>query len=82
LAEAAKNMDKVSMVVDKKINRLVRVLVINGFILLILAVLIVWTNFMAQLVMGLMAVIIAYVFFYSAYKLSHLKNILDKYIKF
>ena len=75
-------MDKISAVVDKKINRLVRVLVINGIVLLILAVLIVWTNFMAQLVMGLIAVVIAYVFIYSAYKLWHLKNILDKYIKF
>ncbi|MDD4901810.1 MAG: hypothetical protein PHE24_01615 [Patescibacteria group bacterium] len=75
-------MDKVSTVVNKKINRLIRVLVINGIVLLILAVLIVWTPFMAQLVMGLVVVIIAYVFLYSAYKLWHLKTILDKYIKF
>ncbi len=75
-------MDKISTVVNKKVNRLVRVLVINGIVLLILAVLIVWTNFMAQLVMGLIAVVIAYVFFYSAYKIWHFKNLLDKYIKF
>jgi hypothetical protein len=75
-------MDKVSTVVDKKISRLVWVLVANGIILLVLAVLIVWTNFMLQLVMGLMAVIVAYVFFYCAYKIWHIKKLLDKFIKF
>jgi hypothetical protein len=75
-------MDKISTVVDKKLNRLAWVLVANGLILLVLAVLIVWTDFMLRLVMGLIAIIIAYVFIYSAYKLWHLKNILDKYIKF
>jgi hypothetical protein len=75
-------MDKISIVVDKKLNRLAWVLVANGFILLILAVLIVWTDFMLRLVMGLIAVVIAYVFLYSAYKIWHLKKILGKYIKF
>jgi hypothetical protein len=75
-------MEKLSTLLDKKIDRLIRVLVVNGIILLMLAVLIVWTTFMAQLIMGLIAVIIAYVFLYSAYKIAHLKNLLDKYIKF
>jgi len=75
-------MDKISMVVDKKIDRLAWVLVANGVLLLILGVLIVWTDFMLRLVMGLVAVIVAYVFLYSAYKLWHFKKILDKYIKF
>jgi hypothetical protein len=75
-------MDKISTVVNKKINRLAWVLLANGIVLLILSVLIVWTDFMLRFVMGLMAVIIAYVFLYSAYKLWHLKGILDKYIKF
>jgi hypothetical protein len=75
-------MEKISSTVDKKLNHLVWVLIANGVILLILGVLIVWTDFMLRLVMGLMAVIVAYVFFYSAYKFWHLKNLLDKYIKF
>jgi hypothetical protein len=75
-------MEKVSTLVGKKIDRLAWVLVANGIVLLILGVLIVWTDFMLRLVMGLMAVIIAYVFLYSAYKVWHLKKVLDKYIKF
>jgi hypothetical protein len=75
-------MDKVCNIVDKKVNHLVIVFIANGIFLLILAVLIVWTDFMLRLVMGLMAVIIAYVFLYSAYKLWHIKKVLDKYIKF
>jgi hypothetical protein len=75
-------MDKISTTVDKKINHLVWVLVVNGIIMLILGVLIVWTDFMLRLVMGLMAVIVAYVFLYSAYKILHFKKVLDKYLKF
>lgn len=75
-------MDKISTAVEKKVDHLAWVFVANGIFLLILAVLIVWTDFMLRLVMGLMAVIIAYVFLYSAYKLWHLKKVLDKYIKF
>jgi hypothetical protein len=75
-------MDKISIIVDKKINHLMWVLIINGLIMLILGVLIVWTDFMLRLVMGLMAVIVAYVFLYSAYKLSRFKKVADKYFKF
>lgn len=75
-------MDKVCDLVDKKVNHLAWVFVANGILLLVLAVLIVWTDFMLRLVMGLVAVVVAYVFLYSAYKLWHIKKILDKYIKF
>jgi hypothetical protein len=75
-------MDKISTVVDKKVNHLVWIFIANGIFLLILAILIVWTDFMLRLVMGLMAVIIAFVFLYSAYKLQHFKKIVDKYLKF
>jgi len=75
-------MDKISNTVDKKLNRLAWVLVANGVILLVLGVLIVWTDFMLRLVMGLIAVIVAYVFLYSAYKIWHFKGVIDKYLKF
>jgi hypothetical protein len=75
-------MDKISNIVDKKLNRLAWVLVTNGIILLILAVLIVWIPFMLQYLIGLIAIIIGFVFLYSAYRIWHLKNILDKYLKF
>jgi divalent metal cation (Fe/Co/Zn/Cd) transporter len=75
-------MNKISITLDKKVNHLIWVLLANGFFLLVLAVLIVWTDFMLQLIMGLFAVVVAFVFLYSAYKLWHFKKILDKYIKF
>lgn len=75
-------MDKVSSVVDKKLNHLAWVLEVNGIILLILAVLIVYFPIMVQVVIGLTIVIIAFVFLYSAYKIWHMKNIINKLLKF
>jgi hypothetical protein len=75
-------MDKISIVIDKKLNRLAWVLVTNGIILLILAVFIVWIPFMLQYLIGLIAIIIGFVFLYSAYRIWHLKNILSKILKF
>ena len=75
-------IEKISSLLDKKIKHLVWVLIANGIFLLILGVLIVWTDFMLKLVMGLVVIMIAYVFLYGAYKAWTLKKILDKYIKF
>lgn len=68
--------------IDKKIDHFIWILLGNGIFLLILGVLIVWTNFMLRLLMGLITIAIAYVLFYSAYKLFTLKKHLDKIIKF
>ena len=75
-------MEKISNVVDKKIKHLVLTLLTTGIIMLLLAVLIVWTDFMARIVLGLAILLVAYVFLYGAYKIWHLKKIFDKYIKF
>ena len=75
-------IQKISSLLEKKIKHLVWVLVLNGIFLLILGVLIVWTDFMLKLVMGLVVIMIAYVFLYGAYKAWSLKKMLEKYIKF
>ncbi len=75
-------MAKVSSVIEKKINHFAWVLLGNGIFLLILGILIVWTDFMLKLVMGLATIMIAYVFIYGAYKAWTLKKLIDKYIKF
>jgi uncharacterized membrane protein len=72
----------VAHAIDKKIKHLVLVLLGNGLFLLLMGVLIVWTDFMLKLVMGLVVIMIAYVFLYGAYKLWSLKKVVDKYIKF
>jgi len=68
--------------VEKKLNSFIINLVINGLILLLLGVLIVWTDFMLRLVIGVLTMVIAYVFFYTAYKFWNLKKDFDKYFKF
>ncbi|MFA4834086.1 MAG: hypothetical protein WC619_04565 [Patescibacteria group bacterium] len=68
--------------IGKKINGFIWTLAINGVVLLLLGVLIVWTDFMLRLVVGVLAIMVAYVFFYSAYKVWSFKKDLDKYFKF
>jgi hypothetical protein len=75
-------MDKISTLVEKKLDHFIWVLIINGILLMFLGVLIVWTPYMLRLVMGLMAVLVSWVFLYGAYKIWHLKKLLDKYLKF
>lgn len=77
-----KFMGKISAIFDKKINRFMRVLIINGIIMLILGVLIVWTEFMLRFIMGLIAIIVAYMFFYGAYKAHKFRKFFKKFIKF
>lgn len=65
--------------VNKKINGIIWSFVSTGVVLLMLAVLIVWTDFMLKLVVGLMVVIIGGSFIYSGYKIWTLKKEIDKH---
>ena len=60
--------------IRKKISEMIRVLIINGVILTILAILVAWSDFLLQLLVGLIILVIAYSFFYAAYKLSAIKK--------
>jgi len=51
-------------------------LIVVGVVLLLLSILIVWTDFVLELVVGVMVVVVAYVMFYGAYKLWRIKNML------
>ncbi|MFH1583410.1 MAG: hypothetical protein ABIB72_03795 [Candidatus Falkowbacteria bacterium] len=55
--------------------------VVSGVILFMAAVLIVWTDFFLRLVIGLLVIIVAYMFFYLAYKTWRLKREIEKYLK-
>jgi Ca2+/Na+ antiporter len=73
-------------IINKKVNNIIITLAVNGFILLVLAVLVAWYNFMVRLTMALVILIIAYTCFYVAYKVWKIKKevshkILDKLIK-
>lgn len=53
----------------------------SGVILVMAAVLIVWTDFFLRLVIGLLVIIVAYMFFYLAYKTWWLKRKIEKHLK-
>ncbi|MEA3463484.1 MAG: hypothetical protein U9R14_00130 [Patescibacteria group bacterium] len=67
--------------IKKKINGAIWTLISTGVILLLLGILIVWTDFILRLIIGLLVIIIAYVFFYGAYKIWALKKEVEKYFK-
>ncbi|PIR12854.1 hypothetical protein COV49_04035 [Candidatus Falkowbacteria bacterium CG11_big_fil_rev_8_21_14_0_20_39_10] len=65
----------------KKINGIIWTLVATGILLLMLGVLIVWTDFVLRLVIGLLVLVVAYVFFYLGYKIWALKKEVEKHFK-
>jgi len=65
----------------KKVNHLIMNLLVAGIILVLLGILIVWTDFVLRLVIGCFVLIVAYTFFYLAYKLWWLKKEVEKYFK-
>jgi ABC-type bacteriocin/lantibiotic exporter with double-glycine peptidase domain len=67
--------------INKKINGVIWSLVSTGVILIFLAILIVWTDFMLRLVFGLLVLVIAWVFLYGGYKIWSLKKEIEKHFK-
>lgn len=68
--------------VNKKINGAIAHFIATGVILVIAAVLIVWTDFFLRLVIGLLVIVVAYMFFYLAYKTWSVKKEIEKFLKF
>ena len=67
--------------IKRKVSGAIWTLISTGVILLLLGILIVWTDFILRLIIGLLAMVIAYAFFYSAYKIWALKKEVEKYFK-
>jgi hypothetical protein len=67
--------------IGKKINGLIWSLVSTGIILLFLGILIVWTDFILRLVIGLFVLLVAWIFLYGGYKLWALKKDIEKYLR-
>ena len=67
--------------INKKLNGIIWILAITGVILLMLAVLVVWTDFMVRLVFGMIILVIAYAFLHGAYKTWALKKEIEKHFK-
>lgn len=68
--------------ISKKINHVITSLVGTGIILLMLAILIVAEEFFFRLLVGIFVVVVAYMFFYGAYKLHSIKKEIKKHLNF
>ena len=64
-----------------KINGAIWTLVSTGIIFLMLGILIVWTDFMLRLVVGLFVLVVGYAFLYGGYKLWAFKKDIEKHFK-
>jgi len=67
--------------IKRKINHTMISLISMGLILVLLAILIVWTDFVLKLVIGLFVLIVAYAFFHLAYRIWWIKREVEKYFK-
>lgn len=67
--------------IQKKINGIIWALVGNGIFLLLLAILAVWSDLFLRILVGLFIVVIAFVFFYGAYKIYRVKNEMERMFK-
>lgn len=74
-------MENLFKKINRKINGVIINFVVTGVVLVIAAVLIVWTDFFLKLVIGLLVMVTAYMFFYLAHKTWWLKKEINKYLK-
>ncbi len=66
--------------INKKIDGIVWSFTGTGMILILLAVLIVWTEFVLRIVVGLFVLLIAYTFLFSGYKIWRIKEDIKKHL--
>jgi hypothetical protein len=66
---------------EKKVNTVIFAFLANGVILFLLGTLIILTDFMVRVVVGVLIFIISYTFLFGAYKLWGLKEDVKKYLK-
>ena len=67
--------------INKKINHIVWSFASTGVVLIILAILIAWTDFLLRLIVALFVLLMAYTFIYAAYKVWAVKKEIEKHIK-
>ncbi len=70
-------MENLLVLAKRKLTDLMWVFIVNGVVMLILAVLIVWTDIVLRLLVGLIVLLVAYSLFYAAYKIHSVKKIIE-----
>lgn len=68
--------------INKKIDGIIWSFISTGIILLLLAILVVWTDFVLQLICAMFILVVAYIFIYTGYKLWTMKRSIEKHFKF
>ena len=63
--------------VSRKLSEAMWMFIATGIVMLILAVLIVWTVVALKLLIGLTVLLVAYSLFYAAYKIHALRKLID-----
>jgi hypothetical protein len=66
--------------INKKINGLFWSLLLTGILLVLLSILVVWTDLILRLMLGFFVLIIAYVFLYGAFKVWEFKKEIMKFL--
>ena len=67
--------------IDFRVNRIIWSLFINGGLLLILALLVVWSPLLARLSIGVVILIVGAIFIYLGYRIWDFKKHLEKFLK-
>ena len=67
-------MSKLFEPIQKKVNNMIYSLIAAGILLLLFGVLIVWSDFLARLILGMIIMVLAFMFFYGAFKISSIRN--------
>jgi hypothetical protein len=65
---------------EKKVNTIIIAFLGNGIILFLLGTLVILTDFMVRVVVGILIFIISYTFLFGAYKLWTLKDEIKRYL--
>jgi type IV secretory pathway VirB3-like protein len=67
--------------INKKINGVAWSFVATGIILILLAILIAWTDFILRLIVALFVLLVAYTLIFAGYKLWSVKTEIEKHFK-
>lgn len=73
-------MQKLFQNINKKINGIIWSFIGTGIILIMLAIMIAWTDFLLRLIVALFILLVAYTFIYAGYKLWATKSEIEKYL--
>lgn len=68
--------------IKNKVNHIVICLIVCGAIMMILGILVAYSNFAVRLAIGMFIIVISFIFFYGAYKILDIKKDINKLLKF